>query len=279
MPKKHETWMPLYIADYLADTMHLNAEQHGAYMLMLMAAWKAGGELPDDDAQLSTITRTGDRWQTHVKRIVIAFFTQSDGKLIHNRVSAELIRAKENISKRSAAGKAGATAKWQKDGKRIATAMREQRQNDGTSPSPITTSTDVEVVVCAKTAPTLAAPDSTASTGLVETGSPEPKEPAKRPTRKCPETFAVTPDMIDWAKREAPLVSIVKATAMFRDHTFKTAISDWPAAWRNWMRRDQTSAMERQARQTSQRDRQAGVAAVLFDGYGPIHPTGEVFDV
>lgn len=141
MPAKHETWMPLYIADYLGDTMHLTAEQHGAYLLLLMAAWKRGGHVPDDDDQLAAISRTGERWQTHCGRIVRAFFTQRDGLLFHGRVEAELIAAREKVSKRAEAGRAGAAAKWQRDGKRIGDAMPEQRQIDAPSPSPSPIST------------------------------------------------------------------------------------------------------------------------------------------
>jgi hypothetical protein len=57
-----------------------------------------------------------------------------------------------------------------------------------------------------------------------------------RATRKCPESFSVTADLIDWAAQEVPGVPIETETAKLRDHTFKTAISDWPGAWRNWMR-------------------------------------------
>lgn len=146
MPAKHETWMPLYIADYLGDTMHLTAEQHGAYLLLLMAAWKRGGHVPDDDAQLAAITRTGDRWQPHCAGIVRAFFTHRDGLLFHGRVEAELMAARDNVSKKAAAGAAGAAARWQKDGNRMADASRSQSQTDAPSPSPSpNTSPDGEV--------------------------------------------------------------------------------------------------------------------------------------
>lgn len=59
-----------------------------------------------------------------------------------------------------------------------------------------------------------------------------------RPTKRCPPDFVVTPDMRAWAEAERPNVNIDSATAAFRDHTFATARSDWPATWRNWIRRE-----------------------------------------
>lgn len=68
----------------------------------------------------------------------------------------------------------------------------------------------------------------------------------QRPTRKCPDSFEVTPSMRTWAAEHAPLVDLELATAKLRDHTFKTAITDWPGAWRNWLRKDQEFAESRQ---------------------------------
>ena len=42
MGSKPDIWMPVYVGDYLADTCHLNAEEHGCYFLMLMHQWRVG---------------------------------------------------------------------------------------------------------------------------------------------------------------------------------------------------------------------------------------------
>jgi hypothetical protein len=49
--------------------------------------------------------------------------------------------------------------------------------------------------------------------------------------------FLVTSDLQGWAREHVPGVDIRQETEKFRDHTFRTAITDWPGAWRNWMRR------------------------------------------
>ena len=69
---------------------------------------------------------------------------------------------------------------------------------------------------------------------------PPPSDPAPRPkraARQCPAEFEVTAEMLGWAQREAPNVDLRRETDAFRDPTFQSSITDWPGAWRNWMRR------------------------------------------
>lgn len=102
-------WMPLYIADYLADTSHLTAAQHGAYLLLLMHYWKTGG-LPDNDAQLARVARMSDHEWSTTRPVVRAFF--QDG-WFHKRVDDELKEAEAAYGRRAAAGRRGGMAKGQ----------------------------------------------------------------------------------------------------------------------------------------------------------------------
>jgi chorismate mutase len=87
-------------------------------------------------------------------------------------------------------------------------------------------------------------------------------ESAARATRKCPESFEVSFEMQDWARREVPGVDLKRETEKFRDHTFKTACSDWPGTWRNWMRK--SSEFSRSPNRAPQ-GRHAAAAAAIFD--------------
>lgn len=90
--------MPLYIADYRADTAHLSASEHGAYLLLIMHYWTTGA-LPDDDRQLARIAcMTTAQWK-NARTTVRAFF-HDDWR--HKRIDAELARAAEISSKRRA---------------------------------------------------------------------------------------------------------------------------------------------------------------------------------
>lgn len=96
-------FMPLYVADYLADAAHLSTTEHGAYLLLIMTYWQRGEPLPDDDKKLARICRVGPREWARMKPTISEFFEIADGDWFHSRVQTELqnVRAK-SLKKRKA---------------------------------------------------------------------------------------------------------------------------------------------------------------------------------
>jgi uncharacterized protein YdaU (DUF1376 family) len=100
-------WMPLYVADYLADTAHLSAAEHGAYMLLIMHYWRAG-KLPNDEKQLQRIARMTAREWANSRETIAAFF---DDGWVHGRIENELAKSGLKSTARAQSGSRGGTAK------------------------------------------------------------------------------------------------------------------------------------------------------------------------
>lgn len=142
MTERTDTWMPFLVQKYLADTMHLSTEQHGAYLLLLIHAWMNDGALPIDADKLRRISRMDrDAWSAQ-KDDVLAFFHEQDGMLRQKRLDIELARAKENVQQRSAAGKASAAKR---------AAQREGQRNGNEAPTTDATTVDSDVATGAPT--------------------------------------------------------------------------------------------------------------------------------
>lgn len=108
-------FMQLYVGDYLRDTRHLTAEQHGAYLLLLMSMWAHGGELPNDPKKLARLACcTASRW-TKISDDVLEFFDIEGDIITQARLRVELKKALEKSIKRAEAGMRGGDAKALKD--------------------------------------------------------------------------------------------------------------------------------------------------------------------
>lgn len=107
--------MPLYVGDYLRDTMHLKASEHGAYLLLIMQAWTRNGDLPTDLDRLRLMCRLDrDEWET-CRNAVLPFFYIRDGFYRHKRIDAELAKTALIGDSKVRAGKLGAESRWKKD--------------------------------------------------------------------------------------------------------------------------------------------------------------------
>src|SRR5215217_3702834 len=57
-------WMPLNVADFITDTQHLEAEEIGAYVNLLMQAWVKGGLLKADQKFLRKVAKvSAHKWR------------------------------------------------------------------------------------------------------------------------------------------------------------------------------------------------------------------------
>jgi uncharacterized protein YdaU (DUF1376 family) len=82
--------LPLFTDSFIADTGHLTAHQTGAYLMLLMMAWRMPDcRLPDDDLKLARWARVAPRQWPHTKPVVMEFWTLKDGFWSQKRLMKE----------------------------------------------------------------------------------------------------------------------------------------------------------------------------------------------
>jgi uncharacterized protein YdaU (DUF1376 family) len=86
---REKKYMPFYTGDYLRDTLHLSAMQHGAYILLIIHYWEHGG-LPKTKKGRAQISRLPYNTYRDHELTLAAFFSQPGWR--HKRIDAELAR-------------------------------------------------------------------------------------------------------------------------------------------------------------------------------------------
>jgi uncharacterized protein YdaU (DUF1376 family) len=83
-------YMPLFTDALLGDTLHLSAEEFGAYCLILFATWNNHGQpLPDSDAELAQVCRISRHKWKKVRQKLTGFFDISSGFWRQKRLEKE----------------------------------------------------------------------------------------------------------------------------------------------------------------------------------------------
>ena len=137
--------LPLWTDAYLGDTTHLTTIEHGAYLLLLMAAWRTKDKtLPADDRLLARYAKlTPAQWK-RMKPVIAEFFNEENGRWSQSRLTDEAIAVKRYRERQSAAGKASAL---KRQGRHSTTVQPNGNQTAAptpiSSPNKRTTSSDV----------------------------------------------------------------------------------------------------------------------------------------
>lgn len=100
-------YMPLYVADYLSATEHLDAALSGAYLHLLMHFWQKGS-LPSEDKFLSRIARMSPKQWQSAKPTIKAFFNED---WTNDRALKERDKAHLKSEARATCGAMGGEAK------------------------------------------------------------------------------------------------------------------------------------------------------------------------
>jgi uncharacterized protein YdaU (DUF1376 family) len=101
--------IPYFGDAYMADTRHLTLEEHGAYHLLLLIAWRSPNcALPDDDKRLSQMLGiTPKKWAV-LKPTVMAFWTRCE----HGWEQKRLTKERKWVEEKRAKNKDAADARW-----------------------------------------------------------------------------------------------------------------------------------------------------------------------
>ena len=242
-----DAWMPLYIGDYLRKTMRLTAEQHGAYLLLIMDYWQ-NGPAPDNDVVLSQIARlTPDAW-SNARSILEQYFDVRDGHWYHNRLEEELAEASRRKGGAKAKAAAAAKARWEK--KRAAEKAPADAPSNASSIAPSTPQAMPEQCPSPSPSPVTTNPPSPIGDSPPQTdqqiAQPDPPPPKRETARGCylPDDWRPNADARQTAHDEGLNdEEIDRCAAKFRDYWCAKSGAgarkrDWLATWRNWVRRE-----------------------------------------
>lgn len=213
------TWMPLYWADLLTDTVHLSAAELGAYMRLLGRYWVSGEPLDADLSRLRRITGMTEKEWSSSRAVLAGFFEERDGKWHHGRVDAELLAAAEKYERRASAGRKGGHAK----ASGIAVAMLEQSESES-----VARLYQLQLHSSLRS-----------ESPSLRSGEADQKSSARG--SRLPDDWQPSEEAVAWAGRELPQIDHTQETEKFRDYWRAKPgkdgrKSDWMATWRNWMR-------------------------------------------
>lgn len=228
--------MPLYTDAYLADTMHLSIDEHGAYLKLLIIMWRTSDlRLPDDDKRLARMLGISMPRFAKLRRTIAPFFIIEDDVWRHKKLE----KVRQKVAKRSAVkserGARGAKARWLKNNETdMPQASVKQCLGDGI-PYPI--ERKKESSPPCSTPPNIFLP------------IPASLDRRRRATR-IPDGIPNADDH-DFARSIGMTEEQIRyATDQFRDYwTAKPGQAatklDWHATWRSWCRRDHADPAKR----------------------------------
>ncbi|MDR7037378.1 uncharacterized protein YdaU (DUF1376 family) [Methylobacterium sp. BE186] len=234
--------LPLFTDAFIADTGHLSAQETGAYLMLMMVAWRSPEcRLADNDDKLARWARLDRRTWLRIKPVVMEFWTLEGGFWTQKRLSKERAHVSKLAEVRRENGKRGGRPKSleNNDAENLAGS-----QQDSKTKAPI----PIPIPIPNKIEDTPVDPSgSTAPEGAGDEGADGSPAAAEKPAdtaraRRIPADFAQSPEAravcaeMGLGEQEAD-----EALAEFCDFWMseggqKARKLDWPRTLRNRLR-------------------------------------------
>lgn len=92
---------PIWVDAFQRDTQHLQADEVGAYFLILMAMWtRESCDFPDDDARLARVSRVSTRlWKSRISPVIRDFFDVHGGMVFSKRLMREAAHVEREVQR------------------------------------------------------------------------------------------------------------------------------------------------------------------------------------
>ncbi len=227
--------LPWWTDAYLADTRHLTRDEHGAYCLLLMEAWRRPRcSLPDNDDLLARLTcSTAEEWAA-LKPVVMAFWRLDANacEWTQKRLSAE----RKFVDLKRAKNRSSAVGRWQKtkkdDANAYANAMPPHphphpQESKKESPSEMRKKADASPM-----AQPIAKPSALRGSRLPEGWRPSAEDLAYAQQRGL--------------SREATEAMVLDFEQYWRAKAGKEAVKvDWHLTWQRWVRNSEQYGTKR----------------------------------
>ena len=122
----------MWIGDMRREANGHPLEFQAMYVNLMMAAWERGGQIPDDEDQLSRISgATPEQWIKH-RQALANLFVPCDGSWSHNLIRTELEKAANISARRTLASRKGNDIRWGRGPSKAATeTLMEKITKDG----------------------------------------------------------------------------------------------------------------------------------------------------
>lgn len=198
------------IADYRKDTTHLSRIEHSIYRDLIDWYYLDEAPIPLDLTTVSRrlrISSTDD--ERALKNVLTDFFERTTEGYVQSRIEHEIANYHHTIEIASKAGKASAEARRIKA---IERALNDRSTNHKS----------------------------------ITNNQSKPKESCA-PATRLPSSWAPSDDDTRFLESERPDLSLRETADSFRDYWIgipgtKGKKTDWPATWRNWVRRQESSS-------------------------------------